>query len=173
LVFIGACGVARGGCGGRALVPSAAASQQRARRPPMGSLPWTGRGPSSMSHSPYHRRASPRAPPPAPGFRFAPLGHGEEETCASAALSEAGACPLARAGQARSRPPQDATTSTILSHTITLSSQHHNIIELLSSTHQQEPQSATLRCSRPSARHLDGRFLSPPAPPGGRWARSA
>ena len=65
------------------------------------------------------------APLPAPGARVAPLGHGEEETCASAALSEAGACPLARAGQARSRPPQaNATTSTILSHTITLSSQH-------------------------------------------------
>ena len=66
-----------------------------------GVAPRTGRGPSSMSHSPYHRRASPRAPPPAPGFRFAPLGHGVEETCASAALSEAGACPFARAGQAR------------------------------------------------------------------------
>ena len=90
-----------------------------------GRSPQTGRGLSSMSHPPYHRRASLHAPPPAPGFRFAPLGHGEEETCASAALSEAGACPLARAGQARSRPPQaNATTSTILSHTITLSSQH-------------------------------------------------
>ena len=53
-----------------------------------------------MSHPPYHRRASPLPRCPAPGFRFAPLGHGVEETCASAALSEAGACPLARAGQA-------------------------------------------------------------------------
>ena len=49
----------------------------------------------------------------------------------------------------------------------------HRNTGLLDSTHRQEPQSATLRCSRPSARHLDGRFLSPPAPPGGRWARSA
>ena len=94
-----------GGCGGLALTLGSLCRPTRkgAMHTAVGVAPLRGLGGAPHRCAPvHHRRVSPL--PPAPHREpFLPrCGTGEVDVCASAALSEAGACPPARAGQARS-----------------------------------------------------------------------